>query len=79
MRAAWFMKFAAASGKVTRDQHPDGPTSFFRWEKTIPGLQASLEQHAVAEAMHVVDRALQGLRLAIAEQPHIDRGDAEVF
>src|SRR5262249_34079341 len=29
--------------------------------------------------MHVVDRALQGLRRAITEQPHIDRGDAEVL
>src|SRR5689334_6184009 len=29
--------------------------------------------------MHVVDRALQGLRLAIAEQPDIDRGDTEVL
>src|SRR5215831_3368643 len=43
------------------------------------GASGELRQHAVAEAMHVVDRALQALRRAIAEQPHIDRADAEVL
>src|SRR5690242_9931201 len=62
------MKFAAASGKVTRASI-----------RGALGASAKFGQHAVAEAMHVVDRALQGLRLAIAEQPHIDRGDAELL
>src|SRR6185436_11810029 len=68
MRAAWFMTFAAASGNVTRTSIRD-----------ITPASGELRQHAVAESMHVVECALQGLRLAIAEQPHIDRGDAKVL
>src|SRR6187551_3929492 len=69
MRAAWFRTFAAASGNVTRTSSRENTRQ----------TSGELRQHAVAEAMHVVDRALQRLRLAIAEQPHIDRADAEVL